>query len=157
MLFFFCVAGRWSRVLRYSSLIVASCSFDDWLFFLFNLILSSRVVWMRKKTFAAAAARLHCLQITVKDFHLTLYGFFFSVERIWMEIGSDAERARSPVQKCESTCPAPEYVCVNHKNFNRDVYIYRRVLFCNLFFCLLCSISFHWLAILFVFCLNSSY
>lgn len=43
-------------------------------FFLFNLILSSRVVWTRKKTFAAA--RLHCLQITVKDFHLTLYGFF---------------------------------------------------------------------------------
>lgn len=71
-----------SSVLRYSSwtsqvvrrrFAVVCSSFSIWF--------SRRVVWMRKKTFAA---RLNCLQITVKDFLLT---FLVLVERIWLEIG----------------------------------------------------------------------
>lgn len=127
-----------------------------WLFFLFNLILSSRVVWMRKKTFAAAAAAacLHCLQITVKDFHLTLYGLF-SVERIWMEIGW---RGTGTVAGPKMRVHVPRTkMCVNHKNFNRDVYIYRRVLFCHMFFLFALFDLLPLISDSFAFCLNSSY
>lgn len=100
-----------------STVVVVVCSS-------FSIWFCCRVVWMRKKTFAAC---LNCLQITVKDF---LHTFLVFGRKDLIGNWLDAGRARSPVQKSESTC-RPR-VWITKTSIGMCTFI--EMLFCNMFF-----------------------